>query len=277
MNCQRAREIFPELIDSRTPPSAHLDARAHLAGCPDCQRDFAALTQVANLLDAPPSVTPSPRLRRDFYAMLEEEKNSATSVRAVAERKHHARVSSLWRWVISPLAACALLALGFLGGLRFAGRTPAPVTGGDLAMQQKVADLQQKVESMGQLVSYSLLQQQQRPTNERLRGLLTSSAAEQPNARVVNELISALALDASAHVRLRALDGLFPLLDQEVVRAGVLACLPREENPIVQVAMIDLLASAREANARPAIEQISLSESADRSVRDAARRALAQL
>ena len=57
----------------------------------------------------------------------------------------------------------------------------------------------------------------------------------------------------------------------------MLACLPREENPIVQVAMIDLLASAREANARPAIEQISLTESVDRSVRDAARRALAQL
>lgn len=277
MNCQRAREVFPELIDRRTPISAHLEARAHLAGCLDCQRDFAALTQVADLLDAPSPVIPSPRLRRDFYAMLEEEKHSATSARAVAERQHDARLTTLWRWVISPLAACALLAVGFIGGLRFAGAGTTTNNGGDLATQQKVAELQQKVDSMGQLVSYSLLQQQHRPTNERLRGVLTSSTSEQPNARVVNELISALALDPSAHVRLRALDGLFPLLDQEIVRAGVLACLPREENPIVQVAIIDLLASAREANARPAIEQISQSEAIDRSVRDAARRALAQL
>ena len=277
MNCQNARETFPELLDHRTTATAHLDARTHLASCPDCQRDFAALTQVATLLNAPVPSAPSPRLRGNFYAMLEEEKHSAASARDVSDRAHRTRISSLRRWIITPLAGCALLALGFTVGMNFA-RGPAPESPAtDLATQRTLAELQQKIDAMGQLVGYSLLQQQQRPTNDRLRGVLTYASAEHPNARVINELISALALDPSAHVRLSALDGLFPHLDQEVVRAGVLGCLAREENPLVQVSMMDFLATAREVNARPAIERISQNESADRSVRDAANRALAQL
>lgn len=277
MNCQDAREAFPELLDGRTAPTAHLEARSHLAGCPDCQREFAALTKITSLLDAPSSAVPSARLRRDFYALLEEEKHSATSAREVADRDHLSKVATLWRWVIAPLAGCALLALGFFSGMRYA---PPPATSNfasDTATQRKLSELQQKIDSMGQLVSESLVQQQQRPTNERLRGVLASASAEKPATRIVHELISALALDPSAHVRLCALDGLTPHIDQEIVRAGVLACLTREENPLVQVSMIDFLATAREGTARPAIERISLSETADRNVRDAARRALAQL
>ncbi len=40
--------------------------------------------------------------------------------------------------------------------------------------------------------------------------------------------------------------------------------------------MIDFLTAARDVEARPALEKLSLSESSDRSVRDAARRALTQ-
>ena len=264
MNCQRAREILPELLDSRTAATAHLDARAHLAGCPDCQRDFATLSRTADALDSLPAPAPSPRLRRNFYALLEEEKSS-----------------SAWRWVLAPLAGAALVVAGFVAGQRTAApAASAPaVAQADAASRRELEDLRRKVDTMGQLVGYSLLQQQQRPANDRLRGVLTSalSADEHPNDRVINELISALALDPSVNVRLRALDGLFPLADREVVRAGVLASLPREQNPIVQVSMIDFLASARDAEARPALEKLVLNDGADASVRTAARRALTQL
>ena len=97
MICEKAREVFPELLDARTPATAQLEARTHLANCPECQRDFAALTQTANALDAMPTPPPSARLRRNFYAMLEEEKHSAASVRAVSSLEH---LDSLCRCVL---------------------------------------------------------------------------------------------------------------------------------------------------------------------------------
>lgn len=277
MNCERAREILPELLDQRTPPTSHLEARAHLAGCPDCQRDCATLAQVATALDTPASVAPSARLRTNFYSMLEEEKHSAASARAVSDREQHSRVSRLWRWVIAPLAGGALAAVGFIAGMRYSPLPAIPSVTANSETRQKLADLQQKVDTMSQLVGYSLLQQQQqRPTNDRLRGVFASATIGRPENQVINELICALALDPSAHVRLCALEGLYPHREQEAVRAGVLTCLTREENPLVQISMIDLLATARDAGARAAIERIALSDRSDRTVRDAAQHALTQ-
>jgi hypothetical protein len=57
----------------------------------------------------------------------------------------------------------------------------------------------------------------------------------------------------------------------------VLAALPREQNPLVQLELIDFVAAARARDAAPVLEKISRNEQADRTVRDAATRALAQL
>jgi hypothetical protein len=278
MNCQAASETFSELLDPRTPATAHLDARTHLANCPDCQREFAALAQTLTALDTLPVPPPSARLRQQFYAMLEEEKHSAASARAAVEREHRRR--SVWRWVLAPLGTVALLAFGFGAGIRFAPVTvPQTVAVSDPETKRELHDLRAKIEhleTMNQLVAASF-QENQRPGNDRLRGVLTSAALDNPNDRVINELISSLALDSSPNVRLRALEALYPYADRDLVRASVLASLPRESSPLVQVTMIDFLAAARDAEAKPALERMSVNTLADQNVREAAKRALAQL
>jgi hypothetical protein len=94
---------------------------------------------------------------------------------------------------------------------------------------------------------------------------------------VLEDLIFALALDPNANVRLRAIEALYSHAEREVVRAGVLAALPREQNPLVQLELIDFVATAQDYNATPVLEKISADESADRTVRDAAKLALARL
>ena len=277
MNCTRARETFSELLDPRTAATAHLEARTHLAGCPDCQREFSSLSQTLAALDAMPTPSPTPRLRQNFYAMLEEEKHSAASLRVATARDRRARRVSLWGWILSPVAAVALLVLGFMVGQRSVPAATSAPANDTVAMRQEIKSLQEQVSKMGQLVGYSLLQDQQRPANDRLRGVLASSTIENPNDKILNDLIGSLALDPSANVRLRALEALYPHADQDVVRAGVLASLPREQNPLVQVSMIDFLAAARDREAAPALEKLSSSNNADPSVRDAAKRALTQL
>lgn len=272
MNCTQAQARFAELLDHRLDGAAGGDVRTHLASCPACQREFAALQKTLAALDALPATKPSPRLRTHFYAMLEQEKQSTASVRAAARRQPR---RALWRWILSPLAACALLTVGFVAGQR---STPAPVAVApvtDDTTRRELAELRHKVDSMSQLVGYSL--QQQQPAGERLRGILATHDITAPDQQVLTQLINALALDPSTNVRLTALEALYPHADQEVVRAGVLASLTREQNPLVQVSMIDFLVAARDRAAAPAFEKLSRSDQLDRSVRDAARRGLAQL
>lgn len=288
MNCQSARNSFIELLDRHASPSLHREARDHLAGCPDCQREFAALTQTAHALDAMPTTPPSPRLRQNFYAMLEEEKNSAAAIRAVSEREHRARRASLWRW-LSPLAGCALLAFGFFAGQRSlpSAVAPTPVvattTSTDdttkfelAALREQISQQRQQLDKMTTLVGYSILQQQQNPANERLKDVLVAARSENANDKVLDDLIQALTLDPNANVRLRAIEALYPHAERATVRAGILAALPREQNPLVQIELIDFVASAQDRDATPLLERISADEAANLAVRNAAKFALAQ-
>jgi hypothetical protein len=281
MTCEKAREVFPELLDRRTPATAQLEARTHLASCPDCQRDFAALTQTVTALDAMPTPQPSARLRRNFYSMLEEEKHSAESVRAVARREHRA---SLWRWVLSPLAAAALIALGFLLGQRAAplATSQGPATDDTtkrelVALRDQVSKQNDQIDRMTKLFVASTIFQQQQPTNARLNDVLTKAKQENVDDKTLEQLVLAVSLDPSVNVRLRALEALYAHADREIVRTGVLAALPREQNPLVQLELIDFVGASQDPNAAPVLERISADESANTSVRDAAKLALAQL
>ena len=281
MTCTQVREQLPALLDDRLATAAVRDLRAHLAACPDCERELAALSQTLRALDSMPTPSPTPRLRARVYAAIASEEHALRSAPApIAPEPRSAR--PLWlRW-IQPLAAAALLALGFILGQR---QTPAPVAAPalatidapDAATQRELAELRQKMDSMSQLVGYSILQQQSLSSNERLRGVLTSAAVAQPDDKTINDLIGALALDPSANVRLNALEALYTHADLDVVRAGVLTSLPREQSPLVQISMIDFLAAARDREAAPALRKLSNNHQADLNVRAAAKRALGQL
>ena len=275
MNCTHAQERFADVFDGRLAAADTAEVRAHLASCPDCQREYSALARTLAALDALPDARPGPALRKNFYALLEEEKNSAASVAAATARhRHHARVS-LWRWILAPAAAGVLALGGFLLGTRFATPAPAPAPGLDPATARIIADLQARVDSVGQLVGMSLLQQ--RSTSERLQTVLATLDKKNPDQKVISDLIGLLALDPSTNVRLSALDALYPHANQPIVRSGVLATLPREQNPLVLVAMIDFLVAARDREAAPELEKIVRNETIDQGVREAAKRGLAQL
>jgi len=278
MNCTAARDLFPSLLDRRTLNSEHTEVRAHLAACPDCQREFAALNHTLNALDTMPTPSPSPRLRQNFYAMLAEEKHPVASVRPAsthAVREPPARRFSLLTLLLSPLAACALVALGFFVGTR---SVPAGPSATEDTTARQFAQLEQQLGDMKKLMAISIIQQQQAsPTNERLQEVLVAARAENASEKVLYDLLAALAFDPSANVRLRALEALYPHAESKTVRDGILATLTREQNPLVQLEMIDFVASAHDRAAAPALEKMARNETIDRSVRDAARRALVQL
>ena len=128
MNCTQAQERFSELLDPRLSESNTAEVRAHLASCPDCQRDYSSLAQTLSAVDKLPDPKPGPRLRANFYAMLEEEKNSAASIRAAVVRRQRAARFTLWRWILSPVAAVAIALAGFYFGTRYRAPAPRPST-----------------------------------------------------------------------------------------------------------------------------------------------------
>jgi len=278
MNCQRIQESFLDYQDGRLDPAEAAAVRDHLKTCLECQREWAGFQEISLKLDRLPPEEPSPRLRTQFFAMLETHRRAADSrspfvlMRSRVDRLFAALLPA--RPALQFALACLLLAGGLYVGSRYlhpAG--PAPAV--DPATARELADLRKQVNSMGTLVTYSLLQQQS--TGDRLKAVLATLDLKQADQRVVSDLLGALAFDPSVNVRLSALQALYPHADQAGVRAAVAASLPRDPSPLVQVTMIDFLASTRDPAALATIEAVSRSQTYDMAVRDAARHALAQL
>ena len=286
MNEQRARELFIEHHDGTLAQEQASELRAFLAAHPSLQAEFDQFASTLNALDAMPTPPPSARLRAQVFAAIDAEKratrgNSTAASEVIRSRSAVAPRRQPWVWLLRITIGCALLAAGyFVGTHKPAKSSPASETAlaaNDRISQRELVELRRQVEAMNRLVSDSLLQQPQRPTSDRLKAVLASASLENPNDRIINELIGSLALDPSANVRLSALEALYPHADLDFVRTGVLSALPREQSPLVQVAMIDFLAAARDRAAAPALDRISRSDAMDRDVRAAAMRALNQL
>ena len=279
MNCQRIQESFSDYQDGSLPSAEAAQLRAHLAVCPACQREWLVWEQFTGQLDTLATTPePSPRLRKQFYAMLEthERTTEAPSPFALARSRIDRFFAALLPTQPSLQFAFALVLL--CGGL-FAGRhflkQPTLVTPADDTAKQELAALRAQVNSMGQLVTYSLLQQQS--TSDRMRAVLATMELKSPDRKVLTDLVGSLVFDPSINVRLSAVDALAQHADDSLVRAGVLTALPRETAPLVQVAMIELLTTAGDQSAKPVFEKLSRDESLDGNVRDAARRALTVL
>ena len=279
MNCQRIQESFSDYQDGSLPTAEAAQCRAHLASCPACQREWSAWQQFTGQLDTLAATPePSPRLREQFYAMVETHESAAEAPSPFGLAR-----SRIDRFFAALLPAQPSLqftfALALLCGGLFAGRhfmaQPTLVIPADDSAKEELAALRAQVNSMGQLVTYSLLQQQS--TSDRMRAVLATMELKSPDRKILTDLVGSLVFDPSINVRLSAVEALAQHTDDSLVRAGVLTALPRETAPLVQVAMIELLTLTHDQSAMLVFEKLSRDESLDRNVRDAARRGLAAL
>jgi hypothetical protein len=278
MNCQRVQEVFLDYQAGTLSTTDAAAVREHLQTCLDCQRAWAGQQETWTMLERLPAEEPSPRLRTNFYAMLDTHLRAAQAPGPFVLMRD--RLDRFFAHLVPARPALqfafsvALLAVGLVVGTRYlpsAAPTPQP----DPATQRQLAELQRKVDSMGQLVAYSLAQQQ--PANTRLQQVAATVQRGTTDAQTLADLVGTLAFDPSTNVRLSALEALYAHADQPVVRQGVLTSLPRENSPLVQLAMIDFLTAVRDRDAAPAFEALTRDAAIDKAVRDAAQRALAQL
>lgn len=273
MNCQRVHDIQLDRLEGTLPSGEAADFDRHLQTCEACRNDYASLALTVGTLDRMPAEEPGPALRTRFLAMLDDE--LARESHAVQPRRIAGRWSVLFglRTALQAGFALALFAAGlFLGG-RFLA--PAPVPAQADTTHKELADLRSKVDSMSQLVAYALARQQ--PDNTRLRAVADDIQRGKLDASKLNQLVATVAFDPSVNVRLSALEALYAHADQPIAREGVVAALPRERSPLVQLAMIDFLAAVRDRSAVPALRSLAQDSTADQNVRTAADVALARI
>ncbi|MFT3829795.1 MAG: hypothetical protein QM691_08835 [Opitutaceae bacterium] len=267
MSCDSFQEDFFEYRANRLGPARTQALGEHLRTCLTCQRAWADFQEVDRKLTSRPSPEPSANLTRNFYAMLDTHLAAQREPGVFAPvRRGLARLWSEWMPVnpfAQATAAAALLACGVFTALWMQTRRERDA---DLAA------LRQQVDAVTRLVAYTALDRES--ASERVQSVLATDTADSIG---IAKLLSALSLDPNVNVRLSALESLYPHAGDPSVRSGVLAALTREASPIVQVAMIDFLATARATEAQNQFETLARNPATNSTVRAAATSGLARL
>lgn len=234
MACSEFAVDIADTLAGAASASARARAEAHLAECSSCRANAALWDALGEL----PNASPSPALEAKFSQHLRAKPSAPR-----------------WAW----LAVAAAVAVGVFSFL--AGRYTAPAS-----PNADIASLRGEVRNLREVVALSLLDQQS--ASERLRGIRYSAALEGTEPEVLDALSRTLSNDSSVDVRLAAADALrrFPLPPNVTESAWQL--LDRDDSPLVQIAVIDLLASRKDPAVRARLETLLNRKDLDNNVRD---------
>ncbi len=94
---------------------------------------------------------------------------------------------------------------------------------------------------------------------------------------IVDALVETLNTDPSANVRLAALDGLTRFYQDTYVRKKLIASLKKQQDPLVQIALINLLTRMREAGILQELDKIVNDDNTQKPVKDCAYSGILQL
>ena len=275
MNCERVKEQIPECLAGRLEKAAREKVIEHLETCAGCRNELAELGAVWRSMEALAiPVEPEPVMKSRFMEIMEAYQEGLLAAQEHAKREaapvtapQGARAGfwprrPIWQFSL----ALALLLLGV-----FAGRYAATPRGENPEMAQ----LKGQVEGLRQLVALSLLQEQS--PSQRLQVVTYSVQMAQPDAQVEQALLYAVTHDPNINVRLSAVEALEKYAARPEIRRALEDAVAVQESPLVQVALIELLAQLRDANSAPALQKLASDPQTDETVRQHAAQALQKL
>lgn len=250
MNCEHAQEQLVDWFDNQLPTAEREALQKHLSQCVDCQRELNELQQVWQRLGSVPTPQPTEQLRPAFYAMLSEFKQEVATEQQPFWKELAVKFEQFWKpQMVSRLAYGVLLVGVGLIGYWFTVQRASEV-----AYQQQINTLSAEVQEMRQMMLLSLIENPS--ATERLRAVSYTNEIEQVDNRVIDALFATLNNDDNVNVRLVTLEALAELAQNPRVREGLVHSLARQDSPLVQVALADVMVKLQEKRSIKVFKQL---------------------
>lgn len=188
---------------------------------------------------------PSAALDKRFYTMLAEEQQAQ-------HRGSSWNRFFMWPQFIPKLGfASLMLAAGIAVGYLL--RSP-----GGSSQNDQIHLLSQQVSDLQEMMMLSLLEKGS--ATERLKAVGLTQEMDDASKKVTNALIKTLNEDDNVNVRLAALEALKPYTGDGNVRQALIRSISRQESPLVQMSLAELMVALQEKSAVTELEKIVKSE-----------------
>jgi flagellar basal body-associated protein FliL len=256
MDIEKFEAQIIDYIDGRLGDAERVEVEQELMRNDKAFTRYEQLKEVMHAMDKAEKYEPSPELKQRFDAALQAEMDSSRPAKAVFFQPAFYRVA----------AAIALLIVG--GGIGF-------WISKHNNQQQEFQALAKEVEAT-KLMMMTLIGNKQ-SASQRIQGVNVAMTIESADDDVVEALIKRMNEDPNTNVRLAALDALSKFHNEPLVRKALVAGLSSQKDPVVQIALIQLMVKIKEKGIVTDLQRIVDDEQTMKAVKDEAYSGLLEL
>jgi flagellar basal body-associated protein FliL len=255
MERERLEGLLIDFIDGRLTESERKEVKELLSNDANVRVLYEQLKLVTTAMDRSAEVTPSARLNRAFQQMLMEEE---------AQQKAPKQKQVFFTATILRAAAAVLLVM--------TGVAVGYYVNEHNQQRAEIARLKQEKQDMLAMMG------NQNSASQRMRGInVALNGVEHADDEVVNVLVKTLNDDKNTNVRLAALEALSKFQHEPKVRKALIASLSKQDDPIVQIALIQLMVKMKEKGVINDLNKIIEDENSIAPVKDEAHSGILKL
>ena len=275
MTCKEIQAVIVEYLDQALDAAMMEVVAAHLATCEECRQEAEELRELMQTMAGNDMQLPGPWLRENFQLMLQSELNMVVADKLLHEGDEQGGGKVIeWSSPVWKVAAAVILLFGGIGigALISSRRVSNPNTPN--TPEQLVA-MQKEIKEMKEVLMFSLINDES--ASQRIKAVSYAEEMSNPDQKVIETLVGTLNHDKNVNVRLAALYSLGSWADNRMVRDSLVASLPRQTEPLIQVMLINLLAEKKDSRIVAPIQEILSNKKTLPVVKDAAERSLKTL
>ena len=268
MQCEEMEPLMIDYLDGQLSPAARANVEKHLGTCAACRQALEEYKTLFHAMDDEKMEKPGPALREKFDIMLQSELNiDATS--KILKEENDTRVITLKKpsLLLRIAASIILVAGGMLIGTKIT--TGEKVQGAGTA---ELVSLKNEVREIKETLMFNGLNDES--ASERIKAVNYVEEMKNPDEKVMNALLATINKDKNVNVRLAALYSVAKFAGSQLVRDSLVASLPRQTEPIMQVVMINILTEKKEIKAIGPIRDILSDKKTMKPVKDVAQKGL---
>ena len=249
MNEERIHDLVRKFNEGQATPEEIAEIEQLIASGRISPEDMTVLRNVQDPLHEMEMPSPSTAMDDRFYAMLEGEMRRKGFLVLMKNRFTDARF----------LLRVAVVTLVFVVGAGI-GRYY-----GSSLEDNQVKELSHQLTALREMMLLSLLEKD--AATERLKAVNLTHEMTTVSAKVTNALLQTLNNDENVNVRLAALEALKPYVQDSFVRAELIRSIVRQESPLVQVALAELMAALQEKSSVKELQKILRDEQTPADIR----------
>ncbi|MDX8338211.1 zf-HC2 domain-containing protein [Draconibacterium sp. IB214405] len=242
MDCNEVKINLPEFIDGKLNKSTSDMVSKHLETCASCRELHRELKSFLQFAGSFPEPEPPAGMKEEFMQMAE------------LEREPKGRAIRIPAW--AKVAAMVLIVFGTFASGYFTG-----------SKNNEVGELKAEMGQLKQDVMLAGLRDYSGP--QKIQAVYDIQSSGQASETFVDALVHTMNSDKNVNVRLAAISALSEMMDKnEAIKTELIKSLSVQDNPLLQISLIQVLTESGVKEAKDEIESISNDENTDQHVKE---------